>query len=72
MQRERLDIDPASQGARPHPETHGVRRERDRFELALAHRARERETPLLGVCRGVEILNVALGGTLEQHIARVT
>ena len=49
-----------------------MRRERDRFELALAHRARERETPLLGVCRGMEILNVALGGTLEQHIARVT
>jgi putative glutamine amidotransferase len=65
------DIDPASYGARPHPETHGARRERDRFELALAQRALEREMPLLGVCRGMEILNVALGGTLEQHIERV-
>jgi putative glutamine amidotransferase len=65
------DIDPASYGARPHPETHGTRPERDRFELALAHRALEREMPLLGVCRGMEILNVALGGNLEQHIERV-
>jgi putative glutamine amidotransferase len=65
------DIDAASYGARPHPETQGARPERDRFELALARRALERDLPLLGVCRGMEILNVALGGTLEQHIERV-
>jgi putative glutamine amidotransferase len=65
------DIDPASYGARPHPETHGSRPVRDRFELALAHRALERDMPLLGICRGMELLNVALGGTLTQHIERI-
>ncbi|HEY1357012.1 MAG TPA: gamma-glutamyl-gamma-aminobutyrate hydrolase family protein [Thermoleophilaceae bacterium] len=65
------DIDPASYGARPDPETRGTRPERDRFELALAHRALERGMPVLGICRGMELLNVALGGTLEQHIERV-
>jgi putative glutamine amidotransferase len=62
------DLDPASYGARPHPETRGARPERDRFELALAHRAVDREIPVLGICRGMELLNVALGGTLEQHL----
>jgi putative glutamine amidotransferase len=65
------DVDPASYGARPHPETHGARPERDRFELALAHRALGRDMPVLGICRGMELLNVALGGTLEQHIERL-
>jgi len=63
-----VDVDPASYGARPHPEVGATRPERDRFELALAHRARERELPLLGICRGMELLNVACGGTLEQHL----
>ena len=65
------DIDPASYGARPHPETRGGRPERDRFELALAHRALERDMPVLGICRGMELLNVTLGGTLEQNIERL-
>jgi putative glutamine amidotransferase len=65
------DLDPASYGARPHPETRGARPERDRFELALAHRAVDREIPVLGICRGMELLNVALGGTLEQHLMRL-
>src|SRR3954451_5588125 len=65
------DIDPASYGAKPQPETYGTRPERDRFELALAHRALERDMPVLGICRGMELLNVALGGTLQQHIERV-
>ena len=47
------DIDPASYGARPHPETRGARPERDRFALALAHRALERDMPILGICRGM-------------------
>jgi putative glutamine amidotransferase len=49
----------------------GERPERDRFELALARRAVERDMPLLGVCRGMEILNVALGGTLVEDVERV-
>ena len=62
------DVDPVTYGAAPHPETSSTWPERDRFEVALARRALERDLPLLGVCRGMEILNVALGGTLIQHL----
>ena len=62
------DVDPTSYGARPHPETRGARPERDRFELALAHGALERDMPVLGICRGMEMVNVACGGTLVQHL----
>ncbi|MGE0066611.1 MAG: gamma-glutamyl-gamma-aminobutyrate hydrolase family protein [Solirubrobacterales bacterium] len=62
------DIDPASYGAETHPETKGTWPERDRFEIALARRALERDMPVLGVCRGMQLLNVALGGTLDQHL----
>jgi putative glutamine amidotransferase len=65
------DIDPAGYGARPHRETTGSRPERDRFELALAHRALERDIPLLGICRGMQLLNVSRGGTLVQHLPDV-
>jgi putative glutamine amidotransferase len=62
------DIDPAAYGAEPHAETKGTWPERDGFEIALARRAIEREMPLLGICRGMQVLNVAMGGTLDQHL----
>jgi putative glutamine amidotransferase len=62
------DIDPASYDADPHPETTGTVPERDAFEIALARRAIEREIPVLGICRGMQLLNVARGGTLRQHL----
>jgi putative glutamine amidotransferase len=62
------DIDPASYGETPHPETRHTVPERDDFELALARRALERDLPLLGVCRGMQLMNVATGGTLLQHL----
>jgi putative glutamine amidotransferase len=65
------DVDPASYGARPHPKVGSTVPERDRFELALAHRALERELPLLAICRGMQMLNVACGGTLVQHVPDV-
>jgi putative glutamine amidotransferase len=65
------DVDPATYGAAPHPETGHLWPERDRFEIALVRRAIQRDIPVLGVCRGMQILNVALGGTLHQHLPDV-
>jgi putative glutamine amidotransferase len=62
------DVDPSRYGAEPHAETHPVDPVRDDFELALVHAAEARDLPLLGICRGMEVLNVAHGGTLEQHL----
>jgi putative glutamine amidotransferase len=62
------DIDPAAYGAEPHPETKGTVPERDESELALVRRAWERDMPVLGICRGMQLLNVSRGGTLLQHL----
>jgi putative glutamine amidotransferase len=62
------DIDPEAQGVEAHIETVGTNPDRDRFEIALAREALERGIPLLGVCRGMQVLNVACGGTLDQHL----
>jgi putative glutamine amidotransferase len=62
------DIDPASYAQPAHPETVGTVPERDAFELALALGAIERDMPVLGICRGMQLINVACGGTLVQHL----
>jgi putative glutamine amidotransferase len=62
------DIDPVNYGAERHPKTVNTRPERDRAEIALAHGALARDLPVLGICRGMQLLNVALGGTLIQHL----
>ena len=62
------DMDPASYGAEPHERTVGTVPERDAFELALVSRAIERDMPFLGICRGMQVMNVARGGTLNQHL----
>lgn len=65
------DLDPATYGHEPHPETKGVLEARDRAELALLHAALERDMPVLAVCRGSQILNVGLGGDLVQHLPEI-
>ena len=65
------DLDPAMYGQEPHPETNGVLEARDRAELALLEAALARDMPVLAVCRGSQILNVALGGDLVQHLPDV-
>jgi putative glutamine amidotransferase len=65
------DIDPTHYGADPHPETAGVRPDRDRAELALLQGALARDMPVLAVCRGSQVLNVARGGDLVQHLPEV-
>ena len=62
------DVDPAHYGAEPHPALGELNRERDATELALVTAAHERSLPTLAVCRGVQLLNVALGGTLIQDV----
>jgi putative glutamine amidotransferase len=65
------DLDPELYGQDAHPETTGVVLERDRAELALLEAALERDLPVLAICRGSQVLNVALGGDLVQHLPEV-
>jgi putative glutamine amidotransferase len=62
------DVDPIHFGMAPHPQLGAVEALRDEVELALARRAAADALPLLGICRGIQLLNVALGGTLYQDI----
>lgn len=62
------DVDPAQYGAERDPATGPPRPGRDAWELALVHEALTRDLPVLAVCRGMQVLNVALGGDLRQHL----
>lgn len=62
------DVDPAHYGAKPAAQTTSVHRKRDECELALARMAHERRIPTLAICRGIQLVNVAFGGTLVQDI----
>jgi putative glutamine amidotransferase len=67
------DLDPATYGAPRHPQLGPeVDRAADDYELALLAAARERDLPLLGICRGLQALNVSRGGTLHQHLPELT
>jgi putative glutamine amidotransferase len=65
------DIDPARYGAPAHPQTGPLRPERDSWEFALVSAALAWDMPILGICRGLQLLNVALGGTLIQYLPEV-
>src|SRR5262245_7992541 len=66
------DVDPRRYGSDGHPSVSGVDLERDDFEIELIRAAVERGRPFFGICRGVQIANVALGGTLIEHVPEVT
>jgi putative glutamine amidotransferase len=63
-----VDVEPARYDADPHPSVQAPRRDRDAAELSLVGAAVESDLPLLGICRGMQVMAVAAGGTLEQHI----
>ena len=62
------DLDPAHYGAAAHPELGELERERDEWEFALLAAARRADLPILAICRGFQLVNVAFGGTLHQHV----
>jgi putative glutamine amidotransferase len=63
-----VDVEPQRYAAQPHQSVQEARPDRDAFELALAEVTRQWDTPVLGVCRGMQVMAVAAGGTLEQHL----
>ena len=65
------DVDPARFGAEPHHKQYGLDRHRDAIEIDLVIAADRAGVPTLGICRGAQVLNVAFGGTLHQHLADV-
>jgi putative glutamine amidotransferase len=65
------DLDPMRYGAVPHPKNTRVNLARDGAEMALLDEALQQRLPILGICRGLQLLNVALGGTLHQHVPDV-
>ncbi len=65
------DVDPWQYGAEPHERTAGWRLDRDTWELALLDAAAEARLPVLGICRGMQVMAVHAGGSLEQHVPDV-
>ena len=63
-----VDVHPHFYQEEPHPKLGEIMLERDQFEIALSHQALNKGIPILAICRGIQILNVALGGTLYQDI----
>lgn len=66
-----VDVDPARYGAEAHQATDAPRHDRDEWEIALLQAAIARDLPILGICRGLQVMAVALGGTLHQHLPDV-
>ncbi len=62
------DIDPACFNGQPHPQVYGISPERDALEFALLEKALAAGKPILAICRGIQVLNVGLGGSLYTHI----
>jgi putative glutamine amidotransferase len=65
------DLDPALYGQAPHPKTKLADRERQAFDLEMVKLAEARRMPILGICLGCQVMNVARGGTLHQHLPDV-
>lgn len=65
------DVDPVEFGQQPNPNLGMVDVRRDKFEIALYHAFIEAGKPILGICRGLQVINVAAGGTLHQHIGDI-
>ena len=65
------DVDAAHYEAEPHPSSQDPRHDRDAWEIALVHGARSLDLPMLGICRGMQVMAVAAGATLEQHLPDV-
>ncbi len=63
------DVDPSTYGEERSEHTCNVDQDRDRVEILLARLAQEKNIPLLGICRGMQVMNIAFGGSLHQHIA---
>ena len=62
------DVDPAFYAGKAHEKIYGINEERDQLELELASKIAEKSVPALAICRGLQVLNIALGGTLVEHI----